>query len=184
MTVVKKCCDSKNITCFKRISQADIEKCRHDLTSRPTETQQNQFVIDYMRYHARNDNRILYSVSGQVVCETCWRLTYGIRLKKFKALKEKFKSGVVIIEHGLTGKSRRSEATLRLISWMRSFFEKIGDRMPMSNDVHLPSCLTKSDVYDLAKDDLTQGDLACCSPSQMYELWKTDFSHVKIPKVV
>ena len=55
--------------------------------------------------------------------------------------------------------------------------------MPMCKELHLPSCLTKVDVYDLARDDLTQGGLSCCSASQMYELWKREFPHVKIPKV-
>lgn len=147
------------------------------------ETQQNQFVIDYMKQHVCSDKSVMYSICGQEVCETCWRLAYGIRINRFKALKSKFEHGVVNIEHGLTGKSKISGASLHLISWMRSFFAKIGDPMPMSKDVHLPSCLTKADVYDLARDDLTQGNLVCCSRSQMYELWSDEFAHVKIPKV-
>ena len=66
---------------------------------------------------------------------------------------------------------------------MRTFFQKVGDRMPMSEAVHLPSCLTKVDIYELAKDDLTQGGLHCCSISMMYEIWKSEFDNVKIPKV-
>lgn len=181
--IVKKCCNRKMITCFKKVSQVAIEICRDHFISNKSEVQQSQFVIDYMRSHVRDDKSILYSVSGQEVCETCWRLTYGIRLNRFKALLLKFERGVVVAEHGLTGKSIQGEATLRLISWMRSFFGKIADHMPMGNDLHLPSCLTKADVYELAKDDLTQGGLTCCSPSHMYQVWKSEFPNVKIPKV-
>ncbi len=45
--------------------------------------------------------------------------------------------------------------TFRVISWLRSTFSKrVGDQMPSSSAIHLPSCLTKADVYTLAKDDL------------------------------
>lgn len=178
----KKCCNKKQVTCFKNICQAAIESCR-DRASFDSETKQNQFVINYMREHARDDKSVLYTVSGQEVCETCWRYTYGFRYGKFKVLKEKFQNGVVTVEHGLTGRLNTSETTLRLLAWMRSFFGKLGDRMPMSDAIHLPSCLTKHDVYELAKDDLTQGGLSCCSPSHLYEVWKTEFPNVKIPKV-
>lgn len=90
---------------------------------------------------------------------------------------------MLLIEHGLFGKPNPSELTLRLQSWMRSFFNKIGYRMPMSEDLHLLSCLTKVDIYELAKEDLMQGGLECCSVSQMYEVWKKHFKNVKIPKV-
>jgi len=30
------------------------------------------------------------------------------------------------------------------------FFKKVGDHMPVKTEVHLPSCLTKGDVYALA----------------------------------
>ena len=179
----KRCCHRKHVTCFRRVSQEAIELCRNELYSGKSKTQQNQMVLGYMRQHSGSNKSLLYCVSGQKVCETCWRLTYGIRYNKFQSLKSKFESSVVLVEHGLTWKTQASEATLRLTSWMRSFFEKVGDRMPMCKELHLPSCLTKVDVYDLARDDLTQGGLSCCSASQMYELWKREFPHVKIPKV-
>ena len=47
--------------------------------------------------------------------------------------------------------------------------------MPMCDEIHLPSCFTKHDVFDLAKDDLTQGGLSCCSPFNLYAVWKTEF---------
>ena len=86
-------------------------------------------------------------------------------------------------EHGRVGKGRYSDASIRAISWMRMFFNKVGDRMPMKDDVHLPSCLTKADVYSLASDDLCQGGLGCCSRASFYRIWKEEFPHVKIPRV-
>ena len=56
--------------------------------------------------------------------------------------------------------------------------------MPTSTAIHLPSCLTKSDVYSLAFDDLTQWGLECCAISTFYEIWQSTFPNVKIPKVL
>lgn len=181
--LLKRCCDKKKMTCFRKISQIVIESCRDHINSYSSETQKNQFVLDYMKDHARRDGSVLYTISGEEVCEMCWRLTYGIRYNKLRSLKEKFNNGVIVLEHGLTGRLNTSDSTLRLLGWMRSFFSKIGDCMPMSDAIHLPSCLTKVDVYDLAKYDLTQGSLPCCSSSYMYDLWKREFPQVKIPKV-
>ena len=179
----KKCCDKK---CFRKVSHSTIENCREMIGRFSTETQQNQFILDYMKDHARKDQdmSILYTIAGEEVCEFYWRLIYGIRYNKFKSLKEKFRKGVLILEHGLTGKLNTSESTLRMLEWMKSFFLKIGDSMPMSEEIHLPSCLTRTDVYELAKCDLTQGGLSCPSLSYMYELWRKEFSLVKIPKVL
>ena len=119
----KRCCHHKHVTCFRQVSQEAIELCRNELYSGKSETQQNQMVLGYMRQHSGSNKSVLYCVSGQNVCETCWRLTYGIRYNKFQSLKSKFESVVVFVERGLAGKTQASEATLRLTGWMRSFFE-------------------------------------------------------------
>ena len=95
----------------------------------------------------------------------------------------KFQEGVLVAQHGHLGSSRVTAVTLRTTSWMSSFFHKVGDHMPMFCDIHLPSCLTKLDVFELACDDLLQGGLECSSLSQFYSIWSTEFPHVKIPKV-
>lgn len=64
------------------------------------------------------------------------------------------------------------------------FIAKVGDGMPMKDDIHLPSCLTKADVYALAVDELSQGGLMySCQKSTFYQVWQTQFPHVKISKV-
>ena len=181
--MTKRCCDQKQITCFKLFSQADIDKIRQEYYSLSTEVDQTQFLLSYMRNHSKSDNSILYSVAGHVVCETCFRIAYGIRYNRFAAVKKKLLSGVVLAEHGLLGIRRSSCAQIRLISWLRTFIHKVSDKLPMCDEIHLPSCLTKADVYALAVDDLTQGGLECSKMSTFYEVWKSEFPNVKIPKV-
>ena len=116
----------------------------------------------------RDESReILYCICGKQVCELWWRLVYGIRYNKLKVLKENFANGVVLLEHGLTGRRNARDDTICLLKWMRSFFSKVGDYMPMSKDINLPSCLSRMDVYELAKFDLLQGAVGAWS------YWKT-----------
>lgn len=179
----KRCCDRKQISCFKYLSQADIEKVREEFYSLSTEVLQTQFLITFMRNHSKADKSILYTVAGHVVCEVCFRMVYGIRYNRFAAVKKKFLEGVVLAEHGLLGIRHGACARIRLIAWLRTFIEKVGDKLPMRDEIHLPSCMTKSDVYALACDDLTQGGLECSKMSTFYDVWKSEFPNVKIPKV-
>ena len=182
--MTKCCCDRKAVTCFKLLSQADIERVRQEFYSCSTETQQTQYLLHYMREHSRGDKSVLYTVAGQEVCETSFRMVYGLRYNRFSSVKARFASGVVVAEHGRLGKSHIGDASIRVTCWLRTFVQKVGDRMPTSTDIHLPSCLTKADVYALAVDDLSQGGLSCCKPSTFYSIWKSEFPHVKIPKVI
>lgn len=180
--MTKHCCDRKEVTSFKFLSQADIEHIREQFYSSTTETEQTQHLLNYVKEHSQRDKSVLYTVAGQKVCEDCFRMVYGI-YNRFTSVKAKFVSGVVVAEHGRLGKSHIGDASIRVISWLCTFVQKVGDRMPSSSDIHLPSCLTKADIYALAADDLCQGGLKCCNMSTFYAIWKSEFPHVKIPKV-
>ena len=84
--VNRKCCNRSEVTCFKKLSQADIEGVRQEFFRLPSETVQNQFVIDYFRRNSDcsgSANSILYSVAGKAVCDHCWRLVYGLKSTRF-----------------------------------------------------------------------------------------------------
>lgn len=44
--LTKKCCSRTCVTCFRKLSAVDIEDVRKQFYSLPTETSQNQLVID------------------------------------------------------------------------------------------------------------------------------------------
>lgn len=176
------CCNRKAVTCFKLLAQSTIEYIRLSIYS-VSEIEQTQVVVNYMVQHSQGDRHVLYTVGGQEVCETCFCMVYGFRRNRFAAIKTKFLNGVLRAEHGRFGRSETSDVSVRVISWLRIFVEKVGDRMPTSMAIHLPSCLTKSDVFALATDELSQGGLKCCKLSTFYEIWKREFPNVKIPRV-
>ena len=161
----------------------DVEMCRSKLYGLASETEQNQLILSYFQEHSSSGTGILFSVCGKNICKRCWRLAYGLKNKRFAKLLKKFNDGTLKIEHGRQGITHPMECTVRAMSWMRVFFQKLGDKMPTKDSIHLPSCLTKADVYCLAYDDLTEGGLSCPSSSTFYRIWATEFSNVAIPKV-
>ena len=180
--MTRHCCSRKAVTCFKLLAQSTIEYIRLSIYS-VSEIEQTQVVVNYMVQHSQGDRHVLYTVGGQEVCETCFCMVYGFCRNCFAAIKTKFLNGVLRAEHGRFGRSETSDVSVRVISWLRIFVEKVGDRMPTSMAIHLPSCLTKSDVFALATDELSQGGLKCCKLFTFYEIWKREFPNVKIPRV-
>ncbi len=91
--------------------------------------------------------------------------------------------------HKATQKSHvRAEAskTFEAKTWMRQYFNLIGDKMPHIDRVHLPHFLTKYDVYLRMKRELMAGGIpedAVVKVSTFYRFWKEDFSKVLIPSV-
>lgn len=180
--MLRSCCSKGNVTCFKKLSQKSIESIQTAFYAL-SETAQTQQLIQYMREHGRSDGTVLYSIAGEEVCETAFRMVYGLRYNRFSSLKAKYSGGVVLYEHGRFGRGQYTDASIRAISWLRMFINKLGDHMPTKDEIHLPPCLTKSDVYGLAAEDLSQGSLECCGMSTFYKIWKKEFPNVKIPHV-
>ena len=63
-----------------------------------------------------------------------------------------------------------------------SKFSKFADSMPNSDGKCLPSCLTKLCVYHLYADDM-KDQPKLCRTRFIYDMWKTHFANVYIPKV-
>ena len=57
--------------------------------------------------------------------------------------------------------------------------------MPNSLIIHLPSSMTKVQIYQRLVEDLTKrGKSNIISQSHFFDIWKKHFSHVTIPKVI
>ena len=101
----KSCCHRRKVTCFKLLSQSCIESVRRDFYAL-SETVQTQKLLSYMCEHSRCDGTVLYSIGGQEVCDTAFRMVYGVRYNRFMTIKSKHSSGVILAEHGRLGKGR------------------------------------------------------------------------------
>lgn len=67
--------------------------------------------------------------------------------------------------------------------YFKEYAENFGEQQPDCPEIHLPSCLTKIAVF---KDYKLQCDVSqqpSISLSSFYEMWRKEFSHVKLRKV-
>ena len=95
-------------------------------------------------------------------------------------------TGQVRLVHGNSGCVRSSEKTDDAKAWMKVFFDSIGEHMPHTKQTHLPSFLTKGEVYQRMISEMEESGIdesGVISRSQFYSLWDLHFSHVVIPQV-
>ena len=69
------------------------------------------------------------------------------------------------------------------MAWLDNFAHKYADKMPDREKLHLPSCLSRRDVYTMCQVELEQVGVAPCSKSHFYYLWRKKFPNIAIPKV-
>ena len=69
---------------------------------------------------------------------------------------------------------------------MERYFLLVGDCMPHTNRVHLPSWDSQKFVFERYREDVvSQGGQECdvVALRTFYRIWKEEFSHVVIPEV-
>lgn len=123
----------------------------------------------------------MFIVQGYYVCKTAWMVAYGVGKSMFTSTYQSFKTGVVILDRETDRRLTHKSVVAR--SWMQMTFNRIGDIMPDSLTIHLPSYLNNKMLYDYMKTDLGKQDDTCISYSQFCSLWATQFHDVRIPKV-
>ena len=71
-------------------------------------------------------------------------------------------------------------------TWMQRYFNAKGDKMPMTNQIHVPAWDSQKEIHRRYKEDMTQQmldrrDIIC--QSMFYNLWMKEFPHIVIPEV-
>ena len=125
-----------------------------------------------------------YFVRGYNTCKTAWQAVYGINNKRMEEVMKSSLNGLVIYENkkqqNAVGQRHKTSVAK---AWMQMTFSRIGDKMPDSLVINLPSYLDNCIIYGYLKDDLTEhGEEVICY-SQFCRIMKKDFSDVLIPPV-
>ena len=146
-----------------------------------------QWILDYLNTHSSvntttSEATTVFLICGKSVCQSLWLATLGISTSVFYEVRRLFLDGSKKLNQEVhrTPQIRTSEA----IAWMDCFFTLVGDQLPHSMAIYLPSSLTKSGVYQRLAADMRQRDKpAIVSQPQFFRLWDEHFQHVSIPKV-
>lgn len=115
-------------------------------------------------------------------CKTAWQAVYGINSKCLEEIFKTCLDGVVTFELQPHSQGQRHKTNVAK-AWMRLFFGRIGDKMPDSLAINLPSYLDNRIIYGYLKDDLVQRKEQPICYSQFCRIMNKDFPDVFIPKV-
>lgn len=130
---------------------------------------------------SRIGQEVIFIVEGYHVCKTAWMAAHGVGEKMFKRTFQFFSEGFVVFETETDGKL--SAKSMAAKSWMKLHFSRIGDIMPDSLTIHLPSYLDCRMLHNYMKSDFEKQGEECISYSQFCSLFKSHFPDVRIPKV-
>ena len=151
-----------------------------------SQLQQQQFLLDATCNGGgiENDKLCLF---GKSMCKQAFAEAVGISMKRLRRINRLYLSGVQVIPPQINEyRKMKSDKYEAAKAWMHHYFNKIGDRMPHIEQLHLPSFLSKKAVYQMMVDDFLGEGLKLLdiiSQSHFYKLWKNDFTNCIIPKV-
>lgn len=135
-----------------------------------------------MLFCFRNIKTSKFHVRSHDICYLAWLTVHGISEKKFQRVLKCYENGMVsIYEKPTRGRSHKSEVAK---AWMKSSFSRMGDKMPDSFAIHLPSYLDRRALYEMMTNDLENERQPTICYSQFCSLMSSEFPHVGIPKVL
>lgn len=167
------------------LSTTDILRSHEHFTSLPV-LARKQWILDYLIMHSSEQSEqmeIALMISGKVVCLPVWIATLGFSKSHYYGVRQLFLQGCKRIVSHIH--RHPTQKTNEAVAWLDNFVTLMGDKMPDRATIHLPSCFSKLSVYQrLVQEfkDRGKGQIIC--QSQFFEVWKTHFHHVSIPKVV
>ena len=152
-------------------------------TSKP-QGQQRLWILEYFATHCpctpdgkKDFKNLQYILCGRVVCQSLWLGALAISTSCFYNICKEFST----VGSGCQEKKRSlPPKLLKCIEWMRSYFDRVGDKRPDKDGIYLPTCLTEKAINNLMSSDLP--DDRVVSFSQFKKLYRSHFHNVTIPK--
>ena len=189
--LVGKCCDRG---CLRHLTATDVITSRKNY-SHLSKAEQRKYLFTKLK---ENSSEMLdetnsqdikrfetnYFIAGKEICSVAWSKIFSISLRTLTRMLRKICSGETA--HGNQGKRRANTKKESAAVWMEKYFNLIGDKMPNSSQIHLPSWETQKDIHvrycqDMHLQGIEQDEVA--GLSSFYKIWTEKFSHVIIPEV-
>ncbi|XP_068753053.1 uncharacterized protein [Montipora capricornis] len=174
-----KCCSEE---CLRNMELSEILICRKKYVMM-SQMNQKQWILDYLWDHT-NRNRslegVVFIARGFKTCKEAWQAVYGISNKRLDEALKSIMNCVLTydLENRFRGQRHKTNVSK---AWMKLLFSRIGDKMPDSLAINLPSYLDYRILYGWMKQDLTGEEMICYS--QFCRIMNSDFPDVSIPKV-
>lgn len=180
--IYNQCCKEN---CLQNFSIEEVNSATNHFQSKSM-SEQRQYLHDSLILSSPKNAEELkekFMLYSKPVCKKAFASLLGTSERRLDRIKQ-LCGTVGKISHGNQGRKRPTTKSFDASAWMENYFSKMGDHMPDSNRIHLPSFLTKREVYQRMCGELSEdGIKEIISLSTFYELWDRDYNHVLIPEV-
>ncbi|XP_071944310.1 uncharacterized protein [Antedon mediterranea] len=178
------CCCA--LMCIGMLNFREIKQTREAFQAM-TEYEQRCWILKYFNEHLSTSGgatKICLLVGANKVCAKAWMLVNGIgRSTFYKIRKQAIEGCCYLLPPNFTRKMVYSNSTQQCRAWFIKFCNEYGDQMPTNGQIHLPSTLTKHDVYMHMKDEFELRNEDVCALATFYKFWCVEFKHIVIPEV-
>lgn len=124
-----------------------------------------------------------YVIHGKEVCFDLWIEILSLSTSRYYRVRKEFLANNGV-SYTIKPSRHQQPKTLKAIAWMDSYFQRVGDKRPDKEWVYLPTCLTKSKLYEIMTEELYQHDTSKgISYAKFCQIFNEDFKNVSIPKV-
>ena len=179
------CCDKE---CFRHLTANDIITARTDFVQL-TKPEQKQYLFTKLRENSSESSGKIetkYFLAGKEICCISWSKIYSISMRTLTRMLKDISFGEKHMVHKNQGKKRLNTKKESLVAWMERYFNLIGDKMPDTKQIHLPSWETRKDIHirycqDMQLRGIEQEEIS--GSSAFYKVWTEQFTHVVIPEV-
>lgn len=182
------CCNSR---CILSLTLLEIEQNKTNF-GKKTQTDQKRFLFDIVTASSSPSQQgklhtKMYVLAGKALCAKAFIKVLGISHKRLDSIINLVETGALVADTLKLRNRRKSDKHQVACAWMEGYFKRIGDRMPHTQQLHLPHFLSKRDVYAQMTEELMkhQGleSEEILSLSHFYAVWNNKFAHCVIPKV-
>lgn len=176
-----RCCIEK---CLENLTTDQLQKARANFCNEyPTYELQRKMILNWFDNNQPREGEFTFTLSGKNVCRQAWLMTLGISRRRFYNLKSDYLQGRRSEKPGSYGVIPRSEETDKTIDYLETYFKEQCDYLPNTTHWHLSSSTKQTDVYqDITRAMISTGK-SVCSYAPFRKVWKSNFPHVKVPKV-
>lgn len=179
------CCDK---ACLRHLTATDVITCRTDILEL-NQNERKKYLFAKLRDNTNNQTGKMeakFFIAGKEVCSNAWSKIYSVSKRTLSRITKDISLGENQIAHGNQGKKRLNTKKESVAAWMERYFNLIGDKMPDSNQIHLPSWETQKDIHarycqDMERRGIEREEIA--GISIFYKIWTEQFSNVLIPEV-
>ena len=179
-------CQSRCASQVHGISEYDVLVAHSAFVSK-TAADKRAWLLEYFANNCPNTpdggkdiKHMQFIVCGKTVCQAVWQAVLSLSNSRFYDLRKDFLDGEradrTVRVRSLSSKS------LEAVAWMKSYFDRVGDKRPDKDGIYLPTCLSEKTMYNMmVADNATRESPVCFS--QFNKLYRNHFPNVTIPKV-